>query len=144
MSLERGKLNVEFVPIQFEGVVIKGFGRGSTQLGCPTANISIEPYRDVLDTIDTGVYWGFGRIGDDKQSNRYVCAINIGWSPYYQNPEKTIEAHLCAKLDDFYGEFLRMDVMGYIRPEASFETIDALKQAIADDIKYAKAKAREV
>jgi riboflavin kinase len=33
----------------------------------------------------------------------------------------------------FYGEELRLVVCGYIRPEATFESLDALKKRILED-----------
>ncbi|KAF3031560.1 riboflavin kinase [Didymella heteroderae] len=47
-------------PLKLRGPVIKGFGRGSKELGIPTANIplsglSINGYSD----LDSGIYYGF-------------------------------------------------------------------------------------
>lgn len=123
------------------GVVIKGFGRGSKELGCPTANISIEPYRAVLEEIPLGVYWGVASVAGPKQEHVYGMALNVGWSPFYQNKEKTIEIHVLHEFgEDFYGHEIRAIAMGYIRPEANFNGLDELKKAIADDIEYARNK----
>ena len=116
--------------------MIKGFGRGSKELGCPTANIPIKPYEKVLETIPMGVYWGLASLSDGKV---YGMALNVGWSPYYQNKEKTIEIHVLNVFDkDFYGDEIRSVALGYIRPEANFKGLEELKTAIAEDVAYAK------
>lgn len=50
-------------PLQMEGKVIKGFGRGSKQLGIPTANLpvddSLTPW---IADIESGVYFGWASL----------------------------------------------------------------------------------
>ena len=41
-----------------EGRVVEGFGRGSTQMGVPTANIEPGPLKDKLEGLPLGVYFG--------------------------------------------------------------------------------------
>mmetsp|Transcript_1269 Transcript_1269/g.2273 ORF Transcript_1269/g.2273 Transcript_1269/m.2273 type:complete len:193 (+) Transcript_1269:2-580(+) len=102
--------------------VVRGYGRGSKDLGIPTANVSRE--KEVLscscgdfDHLPTGIYWGFARIGEVKtpstgagSSNSdgkgndeesvlgkvHLAAISIGYNPTYNNKEKTVEPHLIA------------------------------------------------
>lgn len=122
--------------IQLEGRVVHGFGRGSKELGCPTANIPTDPYGDILDNLKAGIYYGQARV---DSSIRYPAVISIGWNPHFRNEKKTIEAHLMHKFPaDFYDSKLTIYVQGYIRPEYAFESIDGLKKAIDDDIKFAK------
>lgn len=68
--------------------------------------------------------------------------MSVGWNPYFNNAEKTIVSPMCILCmsylfqfvtvfvkqepwllhefgDDFYGEDLRLAVVGYIRPEVS-------------------------
>jgi len=53
--------------------------------------------------------------------------MSIGWNPYYKNTQKTIEVHLLHQFpDDFYGEDLRVVVLGYLRPEANFPSLGTL------------------
>ncbi len=67
----------------------------------------------------------------------YACALNVGWSPFFKNREKTIEIHVIAQLDDFYGQQIRAVALGYVRPEADFAGLEALKLAIAEDVLWA-------
>ena len=60
-------------------------------------------------------------------------------NPFYKNEKKTIEPHLLHTFPtDFYGEELRLLVVGYIRPELSFSSLDALITAINSDISTAR------
>ena len=45
-------------PIILEGEVVEGFGRGSTQMGVPTANIEPGPLKEKLEGLPLGVYFG--------------------------------------------------------------------------------------
>ncbi|XP_044462013.1 bifunctional riboflavin kinase/FMN phosphatase-like [Mangifera indica] len=118
------------------GPVIKGFGRGSKVLGIPTANLSAEGYSDVLSKHPSGVYFGWAGL-----SNRgvYKMVMNIGWNPYFNNSEKSIEPWLLHEFHaDFYGEELRLVIVGYIRPEANFPSLESLVAKIHDDKKVAE------
>lgn len=124
------------LPQTFEGVVIKGFGRGSKELGCPTANIPVEPYEKILLDFPLGVYWGLASVNDGPV---YGMAMNVGWSPFYKNKEKTVEIHVLNKFDDdFYGQHIKAVALGYIRPEANFNSVEDLKSAIQNDLTCAR------
>ena len=110
------------LPIRIISKVVRGYGRGSKDLGIPTANVSRE--KDVLscscgdfDHLPTGIYWGFARIGETTTSGNagggssgdgaknvensvigkvHIAAISIGYNPTYNNEEKTVEPHLIA------------------------------------------------
>lgn len=80
----------------------------------------------------TGIYQGWASIGASKQV--YKMVMSIGFNPYYNNTEKTAEPWLLHKFEqDFYGEELRLLVCGYIRPEANFESLEALVKRIHED-----------
>ena len=133
-------------PIRLTSRVIKGFGRGSRELGIPTANMSREDIgKAVFDGLEPGIYWGCGGVGDTV----YDAAISIGYNPTYNNKEKTCEPHLIVsdehhcrhkssceetQLPDFYGSRMRLSVLGYLRAELPFEGLDKLVQAIKGDI----------
>jgi hypothetical protein len=86
-----------------------------------TANIPTDPYEAVLETsIPTGIYYGWAQLKGEK----YKMVMSIGWNPFYKNSKKTIEVHLLHHFpDDFYGEPLRILVLGYLRPEANFSSL---------------------
>ncbi|XP_059437610.1 bifunctional riboflavin kinase/FMN phosphatase [Corylus avellana] len=129
-----GTLSIE--PWHIGGPVIKGYGRGSKVLGIPTANLSTEGYSTLLSEHPSGVYFGWARV-----SNRGVfkMVMSIGWNPYFNNTEKTIEPWLLHDFaEDFYGEDLRLVVVGYIRPEANFPSLESLVAKIHEDGRIAE------
>lgn len=124
-----GTLPIE--PWHIGGPVIKGYGRGSKVLGIPTANLSTEGYSDILSEHPSGVYFGWAGL-----SNRgiFKMVMSIGWNPYFNNDEKTIEPWLLHNFnEDFYGEELHLIITGYIRPEANFPSLESLVAKIHED-----------
>ncbi|XP_057972991.1 bifunctional riboflavin kinase/FMN phosphatase isoform X1 [Malania oleifera] len=128
-----GTLPVE--PWYIGGPVIKGFGRGSKVLGIPTANLSSEGYSAVLSEHPLGVYFGWAGL---STRGVYKMVMSIGWNPYFNNTEKTIEPWLLHEFkEDFYGEELRLAIVGYIRPEANFSSLESLISRINEDRRIA-------
>ncbi|KAJ4803249.1 Riboflavin kinase [Rhynchospora pubera] len=129
-----GTLPIE--PWYIGGPVIKGFGRGSKVLGIPTANLSAESFSDILSEHTSGVYFGWAAL---STRGIYKMVMNIGWNPYFANTEKTIEPWLLHEFDeDFYGEELRLAIIGYIKPEANFPSLESLIARIHEDGRIAE------
>lgn len=92
--------------VVLSGKVVHGFGRGSKQLGVPTANIEMTA-DNVCKTegLIPGVYSATAALC----GKTYRCAMSIGWNPVYDNEQKTIEAYLITdNLGEFYGENLEV------------------------------------
>jgi riboflavin kinase len=136
------------LPIRIIATVVRGFGRGSKDLGIPTANLDRTTMQSStpFDDLPTGIYWGYAKVGND---DIYKAAISIGFNPTYGNTEKTVEPHFIARTDDprrhasssgetllqdFYDQKCRLSVVGYLRPELPFEGLDKLVEAIKNDI----------
>lgn len=142
-----GEVVSSYLPIRMKSKVVRGFGRGSKELGIPTANLSREDCEGpAFESLPCGIYWGFARIGNEET---YKAAISIGYNPTYGNSVKTVEPHLIAPpnderrhasscretvLRDFYDEPIRVSVVGYLRPELPFEGLEKLIEAIKNDI----------
>ncbi|XP_020599948.1 bifunctional riboflavin kinase/FMN phosphatase [Phalaenopsis equestris] len=123
-------------PWYIGGPVVKGFGRGSKVLGIPTANLPAENISGLLSEHTSGVYFGWAKL---STRGIYKMVMSIGWNPYFNNTEKTVEPWLLHEFDDdFYGEELRLVVVGYIRPEANFPSLDSLIQRIRQDGRIAE------
>ncbi|XP_010538291.1 PREDICTED: bifunctional riboflavin kinase/FMN phosphatase [Tarenaya hassleriana] len=113
------------------GPVVKGFGRGSKVLGIPTANLSTKEYASELVEHPAGVYFGWAGL---STRGVFKMVMSIGWNPYFNNTEKTIEPWLLHEFgEDFYGEELRLVIVGYIRPEANFPSLERLVEKIHED-----------
>jgi riboflavin kinase/FMN adenylyltransferase len=63
---------------------------------------------------------------------------NFGIRPMYQVNVPLMEAHLFDFDGDLYGKYLSVELIGYIRPEAKFPSLDALVAQIAADARQAR------
>lgn len=118
--------------------MIRGFGRGSKELGIPTANFPNSVVEHLPADISTGIYYGWASV-DNGPVHKMV--MSIGWNPYYKNTVKSMETHVIHTFkEDFYGQILSVVMVGYIRPERGFDSLDALITAIHNDIEEAKQK----
>ncbi|KAG0325717.1 riboflavin kinase [Dissophora globulifera] len=157
-------------PIKMSGTVIKGFGRGSKDLGIPTANLPEEAIAAQEQHMPTGIYYGWAQvvvktksdadkeataveaaptIGESASSSTsslsthcpatiYPMVMSLGWNPFYKNEKKSAEVHIMHNFHrDFYGDDLRIVVLGYIRPELDYTTLEALIEDINIDIEVA-------
>ncbi|XP_042403400.1 bifunctional riboflavin kinase/FMN phosphatase-like isoform X1 [Zingiber officinale] len=123
-------------PCYIGGPVVKGFGRGSKILGIPTANLPAENFSSVLSEHTSGVYFGWAGL---SSRGIFKMVMSIGWNPYFDNAEKTVEPWLLHDFgEDFYGEELRLAIVGYIRPEANFPTLESLIARIHEDGRIAE------
>nr|CAB3265560.1 riboflavin kinase [Phallusia mammillata] len=120
------------------GSVVKGFGRGSKELGIPTANFPESVVDKLPDDMQTGIYYGWAQV-DNGDVHKMV--MSVGWNPFYKNTKKSMETHIMHDFGgDFYGSILKLIILGYIRPEQNFTSIDNLISAIHNDINIATAE----
>ena len=117
-------------PIRLEGVVIHGFRRGSTLLNCPTANLAADLLQSKINHLKLGVYFGWCSL----RGVVYKMVANIGKNPSFNNEYVTVEVHLLHQFEeDFYDESLRVLILGSIRTESKFNSLEELKEAIHTD-----------
>ncbi|XP_006009162.1 riboflavin kinase [Latimeria chalumnae] len=129
---------MKHLPYFCKGEVVKGFGRGSKELGIPTANFPDSVVDNLPPDLSTGIYFGWACVGN---GDVLKMVMSIGWNPYYKNTKKSMETHVIHTFkEDFYGEILSVVVLGYIRPERSFDSLESLIAAIQNDIEEAKKR----
>lgn len=128
-------------PILVKGDVQRGFGRGSRDLGTPTANLPGNLLDDESNADRNGVYLGFGRV--PKYGDKVVKMVaNLGRNITYNDvTERVLEAYLMSDIFDkeFYGEEMRLCIIGFMRPEWKFTSIEELIKHIQNDVSVAKA-----
>jgi len=173
-------------PVRLSGPVIKGFGRGSKELGIPTANIPPDGLSQYPD-LQTGVYYGVVTLDptrfiyDKEKSTAQTVSntaentvstktptilpavLSIGYNPFYKNTIRSVEIHIMPplsspsptaldasdpatkpgsvvfhKLPDFYSTNLNLLILGYIRPEYDYISVDALVEDIRVDCEVAR------
>ncbi|EHN03064.1 Fmn1p [Saccharomyces cerevisiae x Saccharomyces kudriavzevii VIN7] len=148
--------------------IVCGFGRGSAELGIPTANVPIGQLPKQMNDLDLGVYFGFAHIKpaehrepsvETRQDGRtvvynygqYLSEVNgdldvlpmvlsVGKNPFYGNDFKTMELHVLHDFkNDFYGAKVKFNILGHIRPELNYTTKEALIKDINIDIRTAQS-----
>ena len=127
-------------PVRFGGVVQKGAQRGRT-IDFPTANLVLDPS---LKRPAYGVYAVRAAISADKieaeePTDWWLGVANIGQRPTVDGLTELLEVHLFDAAPDLYDQFLRVELVQFIRPEKKFESFDQLREQIAKDA----AEARE-
>lgn len=123
-------------PYFLRGEVVKGFGRGSKELGIPTANFPVNVVENLPEAISTGIYYGWASV---DRGPVHKMVMSIGWNPYYKNTKKSMETHIIHSFEnDFYGSELSVVILGFIRPEMDFSSLESLIEAIHGDIREAE------
>ncbi len=121
-------------PYDLNGVVVQGDQRGR-ELGFPTANV-VVPTDKYLPR--DGVYscW----VWIPGVENQQAAVMNIGNRPTFAGLQRTIEVHVLNWCGDLYDLRLRIQLMGFIRPERKFDSLSALVSQIQEDCQTAQAQ----
>lgn len=105
---------------RIDGPVIGGEQRGRT-LGYPTANMSIEG----LHPPKFGVYAVMVDVLDAAHKGQYYGAASIGVRPMFQGEMPNIETFIFDFSGDLYDAHLSVALVEYLRPEESFDSLEA-------------------
>ena len=86
---EANKENIKemIFPHFSSGEVVKGFGRGSKQLGIPTANYPNSVVDNLPEAFNQGVYYGWAQVDNGPV---YKMVMSIGTNPFYNNEKKSM------------------------------------------------------
>ena len=118
-----GLLGSEFC---VSGEVIKGAGRGESQLGYPTVNIA---YPEKKFPVKQGVYKVKSYIGDTL----YYGIANYGTCPTFGDERVALEVHFDGFSGDLYGETLTIIFLDYIRDIMTFASAEELMAQLDAD-----------
>ncbi|WP_018232922.1 bifunctional riboflavin kinase/FAD synthetase [Thioalkalivibrio thiocyanodenitrificans] len=117
-------------PYRLSGRVAHGDRRGR-HIGFPTANLRLGPRPLAV----RGVY-AVEVFGLDNEPVPGVA--NVGKRPTVDGTQNRLEVHLFDFDGDIYGRHLHVDLLGRIRDERRFESLEALKAQIARDAEQAR------
>jgi len=106
---------------RIEGVIIGGEQRGR-ELGYPTANMSI----DGLHPPAFGVYAVLVDVLDGPHKGSYHGAASMGVRPMFGENRPNLETFLFDFTGDLYGATLSVALVEHLRPEETFDSLDAL------------------
>ena len=120
-------------PHRVDGVVVRGDRRGR-EMGYPTANVESPPFTAVPAD---GVYAGYLVTRDPRSGasrERLPAAMSVGTNPTFHGSRRTVEAFLLDWEGDLYGEHVGVEFVQRLRPMATFDDLDGLLAAMAQDV----------
>ncbi|EXU63804.1 riboflavin kinase [Streptomyces sp. PRh5] len=131
-----GAMEVLGRPHRVEGVVVRGAQRGR-ELGFPTANLETPPHTAIPAD---GVYAGWLT----AQGEAMPAAISVGTNPQFDGTERTVEAYAIDRVGlDLYGLHVEVDFLAYLRGQEKFDSVEALLERMAADVKRARELVEE-
>ncbi|GAB4559206.1 MAG: bifunctional riboflavin kinase/FAD synthetase [Ruegeria sp.] len=118
---------------RIEGEVIGGEQRGR-ELGFPTANMSTEG----IHPPKFGVYAVLVDVLDGPHAGSYHGAASVGVRPMFHGEVPNIETFLFDFSGDLYGATLSVGLVEFLRPEMTFDGLDALIAQMTEDCDRAR------
>jgi riboflavin kinase/FMN adenylyltransferase len=110
------------------GEVIHGEKRGR-ELGFPTANLRLDP----ACRLKHGIYAVRVGIGDERQRTLYDGVASFGRRPTFDNGAPLLEVFLFDFSGDLYGQVMDVALIGWIRAEEKFSSVEALMAQMSLD-----------
>jgi len=118
-------------PFAVRGTVEHGAKLGRS-IGYPTANLELGSY--VRPRF--GIYAVTARLAD---GTAVPGAANLGIRPSFDPPVELLETFLFDWSGDLYGQEIEVSLHHYLRPEAKFDTLEALTAQMDLDCQRARA-----
>ena len=112
-------------PFAVEAVVERGDGRGHA-LGFPTANVSLGRYQRPA----YGIYAVRIRLDDNSE---HSGVASFGVRPTFEEGEEYLETFIFDWDGDLYDRTIEIGLIAYLRPEAKFESVEALVEQMRKD-----------
>lgn len=113
---------------RIDGPVIGGEQRGR-DLGYPTANMSIEG----LHPPKFGVYAVLVDVLDGPHKGHYKGAASLGVRPMFNGEIPNLETFIFDFAGDLYSADLSVALVEYLRPEETFDSLEAFIAQMEDD-----------
>ena len=117
-------------PFTIAGVVQHGDKRGRT-IGYPTANIDMGSYLRPR----YGIYAVRVRLPDGRLIDG---AANLGIRPSFDPPKELLEAYLFDFDASLYDQMIEVELHAFLRPEAKFDSLEALTAQMDQDCAQAR------
>jgi riboflavin kinase/FMN adenylyltransferase len=118
-------------PYRMSGRVAHGDKRGRS-IGFPTANIHLHRKKTPLAGVFAVEMFGLN-------AEPVAGVANLGTRPTVDGTRTLLEVHLFDFSDDIYGRHIGVDFLSKLRPEKRFDSFEALKLQIEEDVRQAKA-----
>lgn len=121
-------------PYGISGRVAAGAGRGR-ELGFRTINVALPSSRKLLPP--EGVY----AVRVQTPLGAFAGMMNLGGRPTFGESSLVLEAHLFDMTGDLYGQWVRVDLLAWLRDTRRFDGPDALMAQLQADERAARAVA---
>lgn len=112
-----------------EGEVLHGRKVGRT-IGFPTANIALDPSCKLMH----GIY----AVTLTVDGKTYGGAANFGTRPTFDDGPPLLEVYVLDFDGDLYGKVVEVAFIGFVRPEAKFDSVEALVARMTIDVEEAR------
>lgn len=134
-ALLSGKMDIAerylAAPYSLTGTVVHGMKLGRS-IGYPTANIVVDDKYKLIPK--DGVYAVYSLINQQK----VYGMMSIGKNPTIEGKGSSIEVHFFDFNSDIYDQQITIYFIKYLREEQKFDSIELLKQQIANDERAAR------
>ena len=110
----------------FNAKVVEGKKLGRS-IGFPTANLQVSEFYKLIPK--TGVY--IVEVLLDNKS--FKGMMNIGFNPTVSGAHQTVEVNILDFNQDIYGKNIQVSLLEKIRDEQKFDSLEALKNQLAND-----------
>ena len=89
------------------------------------------------------MYYGWAGLSPSAATGNvpavYPMVMSIGWNPFYKNTVRSVEVHIMHDFEqDFYGSHMNLVILGFIRPEYDYVSLESLVEDIRTDIQVSK------
>lgn len=111
------------------GEVIHGDKRGR-ELGFPTANLHLD--------ASCGLRHGIYAVRVAHGGRRYDGVASFGRRPTFDNGAPLFETFIFDFVGDLYGKRIEVELIGWIRPEVKFDSVDTLIAEMNRDVAEAR------
>lgn len=120
-------------PYRISGEVVRGAQIGRT-IGFPTANVEPPP---LLVQVPDGIYATLATI--EGADHPLGAMTYIGTRPALNTGERLIETNILDFTGDLYGKTLHCDFLARLRPDATFDSLEALVTQLKRDEAHARS-----
>lgn len=124
-------------PHRVEGIVVHGEQRGR-DLGYPTANVAATTHAAIPGDGVYAAWFTILKSANEPEGmvigQSYPAAVSVGTNPTFSGRNRTVEAYVLDVDADIYGQHVAVDFVSRIRGMETYDSLDALIAAIADDV----------
>ncbi|CAJ0826363.1 19272_t:CDS:2 [Entrophospora sp. SA101] len=83
-------------PVKMKGEVIKGFGRGSKELGIPKANLPEALFEEICKCMEPGIYYGWAQNHNELQ-RLHQPSFSFNVNTFKASSSTTAERNVTSK-----------------------------------------------